>query len=180
MLRSEVLPAPFGPMTERISPWRTSRLTSSTAVTPPNCLATPATRSCSSPASNPASPPDFPGHDADTIRAMQHFDDLETRAPQAREAALMEALPAHLAHAKKNAPGWARILKEVDPKAVNSRAALARLPVTRKSDLGDLQKAEPPLGGLNATPVDGLARLFASPGPIYEPQGQGKDWFRAG
>jgi phenylacetate-CoA ligase len=111
---------------------------------------------------------------------MQHFDDLETRAPQAREAALMAALPAHIAHAKTNATGWARILKDIDPAAVGSRAALARLPVTRKSDLGDLQKMDPPLGGLNATPVHELARLFASPGPIYEPQGQGKDWFRAG
>ena len=87
---------------------------------------------------------------------------------------------AHLAHAKKNAPGFARILAEVDPAVVNSRAALARLPLTRKSDLGDLQKAMPPLGGLNATPVAELARLFVSPGPIYEPQGRGKDWFRAG
>src|SRR5262245_46270960 len=111
---------------------------------------------------------------------MQHFDELETRSPQAREAALMGALPAHLAHAKKSAPGWARILKEVDPAAVNSRAALARLPLTRKSDLGELQRMDPPLGGLNATPVAQLARLFASPGPIYEPQGSAKDWFRAG
>jgi phenylacetate-CoA ligase len=92
----------------------------------------------------------------------------------------MAALPAHLAHAKKNAPGWARILADIDPAAIRSRAALARLPLTRKSDLGELQKAAPPLGGLNATPVAELARLFASPGPIYEPQGRGPDWFRAG
>jgi phenylacetate-CoA ligase len=111
---------------------------------------------------------------------MQHFDELETRAAQAREAALMSALPAHLAHAKKNAPGWARILAGVDPAGVDSRAALARLPLTRKSDLGELQKMDPPLGGLNATPVTELARLFASPGPIYEPQGRSGDWFRAG
>ena len=111
---------------------------------------------------------------------MQHFDELETRAPQAREAALMAALPAHLAHAKASAPGWARILADVDPARIDSRAALARLPLTRKSDLGELQKAVPPLGGLNATPVRELARLFASPGPIYEPQGRGPDWFRAG
>ncbi|HEX2648684.1 MAG TPA: AMP-binding protein [Burkholderiales bacterium] len=111
---------------------------------------------------------------------MQHFDELETRAPQAREEALMAALPAHLAHAKKSAPGWARILAELEPSRVCSRAELARLPLTRKSDLGDLQKAAPPLGGLNATPVGELARLFASPGPIYEPQGRGPDWFRAG
>lgn len=111
---------------------------------------------------------------------MQHFDELETRSPRAREASLMAALSAHVSHAKKSAPGWARILAAVDPAEVKSRAALARLPLTRKSDLGELQKAAPPLGDLNATPVAQLARLFASPGPIYEPQGQGKDWFRAG
>ena len=110
---------------------------------------------------------------------MQHFDKLETRAPAVREAALMAALPAHIAHARGNAPGFARILADVDPAAVNSRAALARLPVTRKSDLGELQKAHPPLGGLNATPVGKLAKLFVSPGPIYEPEGDAANWWRA-
>jgi phenylacetate-CoA ligase len=110
---------------------------------------------------------------------MQHFDDLETRAPAAREAALMAALPAQIAHARQNAPGFARILAEVDPAAVTSRAALARLPVTRKSDLGDLQKALPPLGGLNATPVEKLAKLYVSPGPVYDPEGAGADWWRS-
>jgi phenylacetate-CoA ligase len=91
----------------------------------------------------------------------------------------MAALPAHIAHAQKNAPGFARILAGVDAAAVNSREALARLPVTRKSDLGDLQKAMPPLGGLNATPVDKLAKLYVSPGPIYEPEGRAPDWWRS-
>ena len=109
---------------------------------------------------------------------VQHFDALETRAPGARETALMAALPAHIAHAKKNAPGFARILAGVDPASVGSRAALARLPVTRKSDLPDLQKALPPLGGLNATPVVKMAKLFVSPGPLYEPEGSGDDWWR--
>jgi phenylacetate-CoA ligase len=106
------------------------------------------------------------------------YDALETRAPEAREAALMAALPAHLAHAKSNAPGWARILRDVDPASVASRAALARLPVTRKSDLGELQKAIPPLGGLNATPLEKLAKLYVSPGPVYDAEGQGRDWWR--
>jgi len=109
-----------------------------------------------------------------------HFDALETRAPLEREAALLAALPKQLAHAKRNAPGWARILKDVDAAAVTSRAALARLPVTRKSDLAELQKALPPLGGLNATPVGRLAKLFVSPGPVVDPEGQGKDWWRTG
>jgi phenylacetate-CoA ligase len=106
------------------------------------------------------------------------YDALETRAPEAREAALMAALPGHLAHAKQRAPGWARILKDVDAAAVTTRTALAKLPVTRKSDLAELQKALPPLGGLNATPVDKLAKLFASPGPVYDPEGRGADWWR--
>ncbi len=109
---------------------------------------------------------------------MEHFDALETRPPEEREAALMAALPKHVAHAKQNAPGFARILADVDPARVTSRAALARLPVTRKSELGELQKALPPLGGLNATPRAKLAKLFVSPGPVYEPEGHGRDWWR--
>jgi phenylacetate-coenzyme A ligase PaaK-like adenylate-forming protein len=105
-----------------------------------------------------------------------HYDALETRDPEARERALLAALPAHLAHAKKNAPGWARILAGVEPSQVTSRAALARLPVTRKSDLGALQAADPPLGGLAATRRP--AKLFVSPGPIHDPEGDTRDWWR--
>jgi phenylacetate-CoA ligase len=61
---------------------------------------------------------------------------------------------------------------------VKSRAALAKLPVTRKSDLPALQKEIPPLGGLNATPVEKLGKLFVSPGPVYDPEGRGKNWWR--
>jgi phenylacetate-CoA ligase len=107
-----------------------------------------------------------------------YYDALETRAAEAREAALMAALPAQLAHAKQKAPGWARILKDFDPAGVATRTALAQLPVTRKSELAELQKIIPPLGGLNATPVDRLAKLFVSPGPVYDPEGPGRNWWR--
>jgi phenylacetate-CoA ligase len=107
-----------------------------------------------------------------------YFDKLETRDPREREQAMLAALPKHIAHAKANAPGFARILKEVDPAIVTSREALARLPVTRKSDLKDLQRGDRPLGGLNATPVGRLAKIFVSPGQIYDPEGHGKDWWR--
>jgi phenylacetate-CoA ligase len=109
---------------------------------------------------------------------VKHYDKLETRSPRLREKALMAALPKLIAHAKKNAPGFARILKDVRSDRVNSRKALAALPVTRKSDLGALQKEMPPLGGLNATPVEKLAKLFLSPGPIYDPEGRGPNWWR--
>jgi phenylacetate-CoA ligase len=111
--------------------------------------------------------------------ALKHYDKLETRSPRLREKALMAALPKLVAHAKKNAPGFARILKDVRPDRINSRKALAALPVTRKSDLGALQKEMPPLGGLNATPVEKLAKLFLSPGPIYDPEGRGPNWWRS-
>jgi phenylacetate-CoA ligase len=109
---------------------------------------------------------------------LEHYDRLETRSPRAREAALMAALARQVGHAKKRAPGFARILKDVNPARITSRKALAALPVTRKSDLVHLQKALPPLGGLNATPVEKLAKLFISPGPIFEPEGYGTDWWR--
>jgi len=111
---------------------------------------------------------------------LDFYDALEARRPEEREATLMAALPKQLAHAERNAPGWARILQDIDPLAVTTRAALAKLPVTRKSDLAELQKAMPPLGGLNATPVGKLAKLFVSPGPVYDPEGLGSDWWRTG
>jgi phenylacetate-CoA ligase len=113
------------------------------------------------------------------LALKKHFDRLETRSPKAREAALMAALPRQIAHAKKRAPGFGKILADVDPRKVNSRQALAKLPVTRKSDLAALQKQLPPLGGLNATPVEKLAKLFVSPGPLYDPEGRGANWWRS-
>jgi phenylacetate-CoA ligase len=107
-----------------------------------------------------------------------HYDRLEIRDPQDRERSLLAALPGHIAHAKRKAPGWARILAGVDPEAVTDRAALAKLPITRKSDLPALQKAEHPFGGLNAVPVARMGRIFVSPGPVYDPGGVGGDWWR--
>ncbi len=110
----------------------------------------------------------------------EHYDSLEIRDPEERERSLMAALSGQIAHTQRNAPGWARILAGVDPRAVTSRAALAKLPITRKSDLVALQKAERPFGGLNAIPVPRLGKIFVSPGPIYDPEGRGRDWWRAG
>jgi phenylacetate-CoA ligase len=110
----------------------------------------------------------------------EYYDALETRDPEARERELLERLAQQVAHARANAPGFARILKDVEPREVVSRAALARLPVTRKSDLKALQAEARPLGGLNAAPVAKLAKIFVSPGPIYDPEGHGRDWWRTG
>jgi phenylacetate-CoA ligase len=109
---------------------------------------------------------------------MEHYDDLETRAPEAREGALMARLPGLVAHAIDKAPGWARRLAGTDPRAVSGRKALAALPVLRKSDLKDLQQADPPFGGLVAVPPGRLGRLFMSPGPIFDPEGSRPDPWR--
>jgi phenylacetate-CoA ligase len=108
---------------------------------------------------------------------LDTLDSLEVRTPQQREQELMARLPQLVAQAMQ-APGWASILKEIDPASIDSRAALAKLPVTRKSDLKALQHAALPFGGLNATPLAQLKRLYMSPGPIFDPEGQGADWWR--
>jgi phenylacetate-CoA ligase len=104
-----------------------------------------------------------------------HYDSLEIRDPAERERELMAALPQIIAHAMR-APGWARHLKGVDPRSVNSRAALAKLPVLRRVDLAALQKDDPPFGGFAVTPPEKAKRLHMSPGALFEPQGQGKDF----
>ena len=110
------------------------------------------------------------------------YDTLETRPPEEREAALLAALPGQIAHAQKHSPAFADILAGVDAASITSRAALAQLPVTRKYQLLERQQAQRstnPFGGF-ATHGFGPAmpRVFASPGPIYEPEGQRKDYWR--
>src|SRR6476619_7741344 len=104
-----------------------------------------------------------------------HFDSLETRDAATREQHLFARLPAQVARAM-TAPGWGKHLAGVDPSAVTSRAALAKLPVLRKSALIGLQKDNPPFGGFNVTPPGRAKRLFLSPGPIFEPEGQPDDY----
>lgn len=106
-----------------------------------------------------------------------YFDDLETRSPELRERALFNALEEQLENAKKNAPYFSALLKDVRPQEIKDRAALARLPLTRKSDLIRLQKEQLPFGGMTAVPLAQLARVFSSPGPIYEPQADKRDFW---
>lgn len=112
----------------------------------------------------------------------EHYDALETRAAAAREAAMLAALPGHIAHAQQHAPAFAAILQGVDAATITSRAALAQLPVTRKYELLAQQQAQrphTPFGGFNTHGFGAhMPRVFASPGPIYEPEGQRADYWR--
>ena len=118
--------------------------------------------------------------------SAEYFDSLETRAPAEREAALLAALPAHIARAQQHSRAFAEILAGVDAQAIHTREALARLPVTRKSELLERQRAsraagQDAFGGFAATPYGALMqRVFASPGPIYEPEGVATDYWRTG
>jgi len=122
-----------------------------------------------------------------TAIAGPHYDTIETREPAQREAALMAALATQIAHAKAHAPAFAASLAGVDAGRVTSRAALARLPVIRKHELLERQRAaESPdaFGGFSALgwgatpPTRRALRVFASPGPIHEPEGAAADYWR--
>jgi phenylacetate-CoA ligase len=108
---------------------------------------------------------------------IDHYDTLETRSPAEREAALFSKLPDVL-RAAMEAPAYAERLKVLDPATVTDRTALARLPVLRKSELPALQKATPPFGGFVGKPPGSFARLFTSPGPIFEAEATHRDPWR--
>ena len=119
-----------------------------------------------------------------------HHDALETRDPVTREAALMAALPGQI-RAAQAVPALAERLAGIDAAAITSRAALARVPVTRKGELLERQKAGrasatawDPFGGFSAIGWRALRgvrparRVYQSPGPIYEPEGAAADYWR--
>ena len=115
------------------------------------------------------------------------YDTLEQRDPAAREAALLAALPGHISHAQRATSAFGDSLDSVDAAAITSRAALASLPVVRKHELLTRQlalRAQDPFGGFSAIGWRGLRagkgarRVYQSPGPIYEPEGEGADYGR--
>ena len=109
---------------------------------------------------------------------IDHCDEFECLDPAERARRHFLELPKQIARATK-APGWAVHLKGIDPRAITSREALAKLPVLRKSDIADLQKQNPPFGGLATKPAGTFGRLLMSPGPIFEPQAEGADGYGA-
>ena len=111
-----------------------------------------------------------------------YYDALEARDPEERERDLLSALPKQILQAQTATAAFAKILDGVKPAEITSRAALAKLPVTRKSELLALQKerrASDPFGGFSAIRFGSrMTRVFASPGTIYEPEGEANDYWR--
>jgi phenylacetate-CoA ligase len=108
-----------------------------------------------------------------------HFDALECRDPAAREADFFTRFAPFLGQALDQAPGLKRHLGAIDLAAIISRAALAGLPVLHKAALVAMQEADPPFGGFVPASVLAGARVFMSPGPVWEPQGLGHDPWNA-
>src|SRR6185369_6334273 len=106
------------------------------------------------------------------------FDSLETRDPAQRETEQFAALRAQIAHAQAQSVYFAGVLKGVVPADIKDRGALAALPVTRKSDLIELQKAALPFAGMTALPPAALGRVYMSPGPMFDPEGKRADYWR--
>ncbi|MBC8338392.1 MAG: AMP-binding protein [Rhodospirillales bacterium] len=110
----------------------------------------------------------------------EFYDELEIQDPDEREILLFESLARHLAAVREETPYFQNLLKDINPMEIKGRDDLAALPITRKSDLGDLQKNDPPLAGMTTVAPANYLRLFQSPGPTYEPEADGKDWWRMG
>jgi len=108
-----------------------------------------------------------------------YFDPQECQSPQLREASLLEQLPQLIATATAHCDYYQASLAAISPTQINSRASLATLPLLRKSDLIELQAKQRPFGGVSAGNAT-IGRIFQSPGPIYDPQGQGEDFWRTG
>lgn len=97
-----------------------------------------------------------------------YYDSLETREQREREQELFSRLPAQLQHAIDHSEYGRMAFADISLELITSREALTQLPVLRKSDVLELQKSNPPFGGLDAITDQPMTHIFSSPGPIYE------------
>ena len=107
-----------------------------------------------------------------------HYDTLETRSPDERQAAITDGIRAHIAHAKTQSPYYRETLAAIDSATFHSLSDLQQLPLTRKRDLPNRQRSRPPFGGMVTVTPPELTHIFASPGPIYEPGAARADFWR--
>lgn len=107
-----------------------------------------------------------------------YFDSLETRSSEERDSQMLRDLPNQIQHAKSNTPAYSALLDSINPQDINTFEALASLPVTRKSALSEAQAKLKPFGGYTTLSPGRMQKVFASPGPIYEPEGDSPDYWR--
>ncbi|PKI16627.1 phenylacetate--CoA ligase family protein [Colwellia sp. 12G3] len=109
----------------------------------------------------------------------QYFYEKESQNSTLREQSLLARLPDFISYAKQECLHYSKTFEHIDADKITSREMLAQLPITRKSDLMQLQSKNAPLGGLNAKTAN-IGRIFQSPGPIYDPENTTDDWWRMG
>ncbi|KAF0819895.1 MULTISPECIES: phenylacetate--CoA ligase family protein [unclassified Cytobacillus] len=92
----------------------------------------------------------------------------------------MEKLKEVIHHAYENASGFKRRIEEagISPGDMQTLKDLEKIPVLKKDRLPELQSADQPFGGFTAVKPYEMERIFMSPGPIYDPQTNGKDFWR--
>lgn len=118
-----------------------------------------------------------------------YYEEREAASPAERERAVFARLPAALEHARSRAPAIAQQLEGVELNAIGDRESLAAIPVIRKSELLQAQLAARSNASADASPQDRVfggfsavgwgdaSRVFASPGPIYEPESHRSDYW---
>ncbi len=108
------------------------------------------------------------------------FDAKESLPPIEREEALFQRLQTLLENAKTNSEHYGNIFAQIDTSIASNREGLAQLPITRKFHVPSQQQIKPPFGGLNSVAIGQMARVFQSPGPLYEAQTDESDFWRMG
>ncbi|MBR9786443.1 MAG: phenylacetate--CoA ligase [Vibrionaceae bacterium] len=108
------------------------------------------------------------------------FDAKESLPPTEREESLFKRLPTLIEHAKAHSEHYAKMFADIDSSVANSREGLTQFPITRKFNLPRQQQLRPPFGGLNSVGIGQMARVFQSPGPLYEAQTDELDFWRMG
>ena len=113
-------------------------------------------------------------------KQSEFFDKLEIMPAETRVKYQNEKLSQAVDHAYRHAPATKEIFDKagVSPDQVRTVKDLEKLPIIRKTDLIEFQRAKPPYGGFLTIPPEEVERVFLSPGPVYEPiQHAGIKWF---
>ncbi len=108
------------------------------------------------------------------------FDAKESLSPVEREESLFQHLPTLIENAKTHSEHYAKIFADIDSSVAVNREGLSQLPITRKFNVPNQQQLKPPFGGLNSVAIGQMARVFQSPGPLYEAQTDESDFWRIG
>jgi phenylacetate-CoA ligase len=108
----------------------------------------------------------------------EYFDELETRDPAQRQQQQIQAIAKQVSHARLNTQAYKVLFADIVPNKIVDAASFSQLPITRKSDLIELQKTNRPFGGYSAIATSQFDQVFASPGPIYEPGCSRHDYWR--